>query len=298
MSRIFKKKMENKNGIIIFGASGLIGRYLYDYLKETEKNVIGTYFENKKENMVHYNLISSSIDELDLKNVKYAVISSAATKLDKCKDNPKYSHKVNVLGIKKVIKEISEKGIIPVFLSSASVFDGIDGGYTEDNKRNPISLYGKQKVEVEDFIISDFKDYLIIRPGKIFGIKKGEGVLFTDWYEKYKKNEEILCADDEQLAPTYAKDVAEGIAILIQKNSRGIYHINYPEHFSRYEMALNFFSFLGINYEKLKRCSIKDFNFSERRMENSYLNTSKFLKETGFRFTPLEECYKDIINDT
>ncbi|MBS3075004.1 SDR family oxidoreductase [Candidatus Pacearchaeota archaeon] len=289
--------MEKSNGVIVFGASGLIGRYLYTYLKNNGEKVIGTYFENPEEGLIHYDLVNSSIDELDLRDIKYAIISSAATKLDKCKDNPEYSQKVNVFGIKKLIKEVSKKGIIPVFMSSASVFNGLTGGYSEEDERDPISLYGKQKVEVEDFLISNFKDYLIIRPGKIFGVQKCEGVLFTDWYEKYKKNEEILCADDEQLAPTYAKDVAEGIAILIQKNCKGIYHVNYPEHFSRYEMALNFFSFLGINYNKFRSCSIKDFNFSEKRMKNSYLNISKFIKETGFRFTPLEECYKEIIKN-
>ena len=288
--------MKFKNGVIVFGASGLIGSYLYELLKESYK-VIGTYNKNPKEGMMFFDLTKSSLNELNLEGIKYGIISSAVTKLDKCRDNPEYSYEVNVKGVKGIINEMSERGIIPVFLSSAAVFDGVNGGYRGDDGKNPISVYGEQKAEVEEFIISSLKEYLIVRPGKVFGIKKGEGVLFSDWLEKYKKGEEIKCADDEQISPTYAGDVSRAIMMLLEKDCRGIYNINYPEHYSRYRMALDFFRFLKIKDAKITRCSIKDFNFSEKRMMNSYMDSSRLIKDTGFCFTPLEDLYKSIADN-
>ncbi len=283
--------MKSKNKVIVFGASGLIGSYLYELLKKEDFSVIGTYNNNPKPEMIHFDLISSSLNEIDLNGIKYGIISSAVTKLDKCKDNQQYSYEANVTSVKRIINELVKNGIIPVFLSSAAVFDGEKGGYKEDDKKNPISVYGEQKAEIEDFLISNLEEYLIVRPGKVFGIKKGEGVLFSEWLEKYKKGEEIRCADDEQISPTYAGDVARAIMMLLKKGCNGIYNINYPKHYSRYEMAMDFFEFLGIKNAEVIKCSINDFNFSEKRMINSFMDSSKLIKEVGFCFTPLRECY-------
>ena len=283
-------------GILVLGASGLIGRYLYALIKHENKKVIGTCNKDLKEGVIYFDVINSSIEDLPLENIKYVVICAAIAKLDICKDNPEYSREVNVNALKRIILELSKRDITSVFLSSGAVFDGVVGGYKEDDMRNPTSIYGEQKVEVEDFIISNIKDYLILRLGKVFGIKKGEGVLFTDWLEKYKNDEEILCADDEGLSPIYAGDVAKGILRLIEKNARGIYHLNPQEHYSRFEMANNFFKFLNINNAKIIRCSIDDLGLLEKRIKNSYLDASKFIEETGFSFTPLEKCYELIKN--
>lgn len=288
--------MKNKK-ILIFGASGLIGSYLYRLLKSENKEVIGTYNKNKKPGLVYFDMTNSSLDSLNAENFEYAVICSAITKLDKCKENPEYSYEVNVTGIERIIKELRKKEIIPIFISSAAVFDGDTGGYKEEDKRNPMSIYGKQKKEVEDFMTSNLRDYLIIRPGKVFGIKKGEGNLFTEWLEKYKRGEKILAADDERLSPTYAGDVARGISLLLNSNSRGFYHINSLEDYSRFEMVKDFFDYLNIKDANLIRCSIEDFDFLEKRMKNSYLDASKFIKETKFRFTDLRSCY-DLIEQS
>lgn len=284
------------NQTLILGASGLIGGYLYRFLKQAKQNPIGTFSSNRKEGMFHFDLVSSCWDSLPLDNVKNAVICSAIAKVDKCKDNPDFSRRVNVAGVKRAITYLSERGILPVYFSSASVFDGISGNYKETDITNPTTLYGKQKADVEDFITSSIKDYLIIRPGKVFGLLPGEGVLFADWLSKYKKGEEIKCADDEKLSPVYAGDIARGVNALLERNSRGIYHMNPQQHYSRFEMAKKFFDYLNIKDAKITRCSIDDFPLLEKRNKNTYLDSSKFINETSLNFTSLEDCFNLIKN--
>ena len=289
-----RDELNFEKGVLILGASGLIGSYLYKLLKQKGIKVLGTYTNNKKDEMFYFDLVNSSVDDLPLGGIKYAILCSAVTKLDKCKDNPEHSYSINVTATKKIIKELAHRGIVPVFLSSASVFDGVKGDYVEEDIKNPITEYGRQKAEIDDFVVSNIKDYLIVRPGKVFGLRKGEGVLFSEWFEKYNNKEEIICADDERLSPHYVVDVANGIFNLLEKDLRGIYHMNPPKNFSRFEMVNNFFNFLGINDARITRCSIDDFNFSEKRPKNTFLNASKFIDETGFKFTDLEDCYVKI----
>ena len=284
--------MDKKDTIIILGASGLVGNCLFKQLKKNGKKVIGTYNKNEKPGLIPFDLTRPSLKNIFDKNAKYCIICSAITKLDECKKNSEYSNAVNIDGVKNLLMELYNQSVFPIFLSSGAVFDGIDGDYKEEDERRPISLYGSQKKEIEDFIFSKIEDYLIIRPGKIFSIDSEKDVLFSNWLEKYKNREEIFCADDEKLSPTYVDDVALGIEKLLEKNVRGVYHINYPKSYSRFEMATNFFNYLGVDNAKIVKCSIDDFNFLEKRMRNSYLNTDKFIKETKFQFTAIDYCFK------
>jgi dTDP-4-dehydrorhamnose reductase len=280
-------------GILILGASGFIGRYLFDYLKNENHRVIGTYTKNKKPDLFFFDAISSSLEELPLDKMGYCIICSAISKIDECKTNS-HSASLNVIGLKKVIKTLKEKSIIPVFISSAAVFDGFRGNYKEDDIKNPQNVYGIQKKEVEDFIISDFKDYLIIRLNKIFGIARGDDGIFRNWLDKYKNNCEICCAYDEELSLTYICDVVRGIEKLIEKGKTGTFHIDSGIHKSRLEFAKDFFEYLRIDDAKIKTCSLDAFNFAEKRAKKSYLDSSKFINQTGFEFTSMEECYKII----
>lgn len=285
------KNKKNKKSILIVGASGLIGQHTYDFLKSEGKEVIGTYNKNKREGLIYFDLFDSSLSSLPLEKISHTLICSAITNLDECKKNPEYSYEVNVIGIEKLISKLIQKKTTPIFMSSGAVFDGIQGGYTEKSERNPISLYGNQKVEVEDFIIHHTRDYLIIRPGKICDFNK----MFLDWLEKYKREDTILCANDEKQSFTSPGDIAKAIALLIERNSKGIYHINQPFYCSRFDLATRFFRELGIQDAKIKPCSLDDFG-GEKRAKCSFMDASKFIRETGFEFTKLEEYYLHFIS--
>jgi len=283
---MIKNKMKK---IIILGASGLVGRYLFDYLKKSGKEVVGTYNKNEKAGLFYFDITDSPIETLPIKDADYVIICSGIVKIDECKKDIDNSEKVNVIAIKRVIKEFSKKDIIPVFISGAIVFDGV-GDYKEEDIRNPANEYGKQKKEIEDYLMDNYKNYLIIRLGKVFGFKDKESD-FATWINKYNNGEEIPCIYDEDLSLTSAEDIAKGITILLEKNKRGIFHIDSGVHKSRFEFAIDFFNFLKLKDAKIIRKSVKDFNFLEKRAKNQFLDSSKFIKETNFKFTPLENSY-------
>jgi dTDP-4-dehydrorhamnose reductase len=283
-----------KEKTFILGASGFIGKNLFNFLKEKKMNVVGTYNKNKHKDLIFFDIAKSSVEKLPLEDIKYGILCSGVAKIDECKKKLGYSNKINVVNLEKIIEKFLDKSIIPVFISSESVFDGVRGGYEEASIRNPKSVYGEQKKQIEDFIISNSKEYFIIRLGKIFGTKKEDGGIFFDWIEKYRKGEKIICASNQNLSLTYVMDVAKGIAKLLEKNKFGIFHIDSGIHKSRLEFAEDFFKYLKINDAKIEKCSLEDFHFVDVRAKNAYLNSSKFKKEFNFKFTPLEECYKII----
>ena len=137
--------------IIIIGASGFIGENLYKYFINQGIKVAGTYNYNKKNGLIHFDVENQRIkDVLELKDFSYAIICSAITGIDYCRKHEKRSHNVNVVMTKKLIKDLFDNNIIPIFISTEYVFDGLKGNYKEDDRRKPKPVYGSQKKQVED----------------------------------------------------------------------------------------------------------------------------------------------------
>lgn len=288
--------MKNEE-IFIFGASGFIGGYLFNYMKKNNKKVSGTYNRNKKPGLLFFDTANSSIDEIKLDGVKYGVICSTLANIDTCVKDLDYSNRVNVTGLENLMLGLKKNKITPVFISSGAVFDGMLGGYKEEDPRNPQNVYGIQKKQMEDFIMNNFENYLILRIGKVFGINKTDnGKIFMDWIERYRRNEEIKCAYDEELSLTSIGDAVKCIDLLLNKNKQGVFHIDSGIHKSRFNFANDFFKYLGIEDAKLKACSLDDFNFSDKRAKKPYLDSSKISRELEFLFTPLERYYEIIKN--
>ena len=59
-------------------------------------------------------------------------------------------------------------------------------------------------------------------------------------------------------------------------------------------MAIDFFNYLDIKDAKIIRCGIDDLGLAEKRAKNTYLDASKFIRETDFKFTELKDVYEII----
>jgi len=278
--------------LLVIGASGFIGKNIFTYFQKKGYTTIGTYNSTPMDNMYKLDLTSDNLEDLscDMQHIKYAVISSAIALIDKCKEQEKESYDINVKGTIHIINQLFERNIFPIFLSSDQVFDGKTGNYSDLDERNPITIYGKHKKIVEDFLLSHPKKSLIVRLSKTFDIsKKEEGVLST-WIQKLIDDGELLCATDQILSPTYVKDVSRAIYTAINNEMSGCYNVCSPEAYSRYELASKIKTQLGIKTGKIVPCHISDFNFTDARPLNTSLDPTKFINETNFEFTRMHMC--------
>lgn len=276
---------------LIIGASGYIGKNIYNSFSKNEK-VIGTYHKNWKEGLIYFNLENPNLENLDidLKSVSYALICSSITKPDDCKKNEDNSYKVNVEGTTKLIQQLFQKRIVPVFFSSEYVFDGKKGNYTESDKTAPNTIYGIQKKEIENLLLQTKKESLILRLSKVFGLERGDGTILTSTIDQLKRNEKIKCATDQIFSPIYIWDLVNALELALDKKLNGLYNLASPEHFSRYELSMLLKSELKLDSGEILPCSIRDFNFLESRPLNTSLNIEKFINETGFEFTRMKDC--------
>ena len=98
-------------------------------------------------------------------------------------------------------------GILPIFLSSESVFDGIKGNYIESDSTRPTFVYAEHKDTIEKYIMNKFEKYLIFRIAKIFDSDLYGNTLIANWINDFVNNKDIFCADDNIFCPIHLNDL-------------------------------------------------------------------------------------------
>ena len=269
---------KDKTKIIIIGGSGLIGNSLYNHLKKKRYDAIGTYCSNKKKNLIFFDIKKTKIKSLkNIENAKYLVISHGINiNLDKTKKNYKKSYFINVYKTKKIIDFCFSKKIVPVYISSDGVFDGLKGNYKETDVKKPVHSYGKIKNEVEKYITKSKKKYLIVRISRVFGVKKNDKTFLTELKKKMDYSLKLQISYDQIFSPIFLDDLSNYLEKLIKNKNFGIFHLSSIKMTSHFEIAKQIKDFFKIKKIQLIPCKINSLKLIEKRPLLTHLSTAKF----------------------
>jgi nucleoside-diphosphate-sugar epimerase len=171
--------------ILIIGSQGYIGTALTEYLLKKKFHVIGVdnlIYSQKKINFINknYKFLKFDLREEDkiynlALKVSQVVILAGLVGDPISKKYPDLSNNINYLGIKKLIKICNKAKIKKlIFISTCSNY-GIsktDKLLKEAQILKPISLYSKQKVKIEKFLIKNKFNFssVILRFATAFGV--------------------------------------------------------------------------------------------------------------------------------
>ena len=262
-------------------------------------SALGTQSKPRHHELIVFNLldhrIRNRVDEAFFQSDQpvIGIICAGVSRLDLCRREQSTSYQVNVLGTFRLIDDLVDAGVKPLFLSSDGVFDGTLGYYNEKHPCSPIHEYGRQKVQVEEYLQAVAPGSLIIRLGRLVGDNLAESHLFSEWYRLIQERQQIACIERQILSPTYVNDVAEGIILACKQGLEGVYHLANPEFFPREELAQQFVWALGRQAEVVCKPE-REFKLLERRAAKTYLDSTKFVKTTGMRFTSMREVFNII----
>jgi dTDP-4-dehydrorhamnose reductase len=277
--------------ILVIGAAGFVGEKLYNILSK-DFEVIGTYYAEKKYNFKYLDMSNrESVIKLISKTKPHVVIHTAGiTNVDFFEENPNEIKRVNIQGIKNIIEGCLKTNSKLICISSDYVFDGEKGNYIEEDKPNPISAYGKAKLEEEELVKNSGLNYLILRIAVPYGYNSlSDKQTFEKWViNNLKNNKEIKVIDDQYNTPTLIDDIANAAKRLIELNRTGIYHVTGSERISRYDFALKVAEIFNLDKKLIKKVKTKDLNWKAKRPKDSSLNIDK-LKKLGIKMSNINE---------
>lgn len=145
--------------IVIAGASGGLGRYLYDHCPG---QAVGTHFRHAYRGTVFADFADSTSVLRGLR--PEAVISCVAfTDVDGAQFNPRLSYLSNFAANANLADWCSSNDVPFVFVSTNGVFSGNKGRYRESDIPDPINLYGIHKLMAEEYVRRRCRRYFIVR---------------------------------------------------------------------------------------------------------------------------------------
>ena len=223
--------------------------------------------------------------------ISHAFLLHGITKIDECARSPAGTAKINVDSTIRMIDDLLAAGVTPIFASSDAVFDGRRGLWREEDPVNPILTYGRQKVAVEQYLLTKKVPWIVARLSKVVAIDLDRHSLFAEWIKAIDAGETIWCASDQIFSPTYIEDVVTALILLAEGNFAGILHVCGSDAISRLEL-LTLLTREIRRYREIKAhiipCSIKDLPFPEVRPLNTSMSPKKLYKTTGTAFNSME----------
>ena len=265
--------------ILLLGGKGMLGSDC--------RKVLGQEYEiiapDKKElDIVSWDKV---IDTLQHIRPNIILNCAAVTKVNACEEHKTayLCRKVNVEGPRNLAQGSARFGSKVIHLSSDFVFNGVKAlpqPYFEDDPLDPLSEYGRAKMESEMAVRENASDYLIIRTGWLYG-KEGENFvksLLAQALNK-KKSKKIKVPNDYFGSPTWSYRLAEQIRELIEVEGKGTVHATAEGYCSFYE-ALGFVTEQLNLKVSLEPCRLKDIHKKAKRPTNCILE-NRVLKKNG-----------------
>ena len=211
------------------------------------------------------------------------VVNAAAyTAVDRAESEPELARRINTEAPEILAKEALRLGATLIHYSTDYVFDGTKAAaYVETDSPNPLSVYGRSKLEGERAIQASGCRHLILRTSWVYGAR-GANFLLTV-LRLARERRELRVVDDQIGAPTWCRDIATATAKLAEASVagsiQGLYHLAAAGKTSWCGFASTLLAIAGIGIP-VTPISTGEFHSVARRPANSVLSCAK-LKAFG-----------------
>ncbi len=277
--------------ILVIGAKGMLGRDLVEVLSGCpDREVIGWDIDE-----IDIREEQETIARIASSRAEIVVNLAAYTDVDGCEQDEEKAFAINAEGMKHVALGALKCGAKVIYLSTDYVFDGKQGkAYLEDDPPNPINVYGRSKLRGEQYARDLVKDALIVRTQWLYG---NHGKNFIASILRLAREKGSLSIVNDQVgSPTYTVDLSKAIAVLIEHEARGIYHVVNSDFCSWYALGLEVLKLSGMTRVGVTPISTKESGRSAARPAYSVLNTDKLKRETGGVMRPWFEALEEYLS--
>jgi dTDP-4-dehydrorhamnose reductase len=259
--------------VLILGNKGMLGSDLYaKFFPDHE--VVGKDIED-------FNITSlADCRDVVQECAPDCVINTVAyTNVDGCETDEAACFAINAEGVKN-LAEACRAGVKIVHFSTDYVFDGTKGNpYVEGDLTNPINAYGRSKLQGERYLRETVENLLLIRTAWLYG-KNGQN--FVKTILKKAGNEKMLRVVSDQIgSPTYTRDLAGAVKILVEGDYRGLFHLTNRGRCNWYEFSLKILEYAGVKGVDVEPISSDRSGRGALRPCFSVMSGQKFVSATG-----------------
>jgi dTDP-4-dehydrorhamnose reductase len=295
-----------KRRVLLTGASGLLGRQVFNLLEQDGWEVRGLCSSRCSGKLIKCDLTRQGDIEKQLLDFcpDIVVHMAAERRPEVCHKSTEIAEKINVCATSRLAKACFEAGAWLIYLSTDYVFDGRLSPFTVDATPNPLSEYGQQKLEGERTTLQECPTAAVLRVPLLYGpmeYLKESGV--TALYPDLQSGKTKAADHFQKRYPLYTKDLARVMSKMMEVYCQGallqgIFHWQGEECLTKFDMVQ-----LIAELENLDVSSIVPNTCPPPRPcpEDNCLDCSRLITELGihpseFR-TPIREALRESFQD-
>ncbi len=257
-----------------------------------------TRYTNKiAENIIFLDIEKPSLEIIENLEFSEVFFCAGVTKMQECEEQPKISQAINVEGTRQILEKLIFLKKKINFISSSQVFGRVNYPPTFLTPRVPLNLYGRQKKEIEDFLIRHAPGYCIFRPSKILN-HKGDDI-FKQWKEDLQRGKEIHPASNIRLSPILDSELVNILLYVRKKNLTGIFHASATDSLTYSEAAYMLADIMNIDKKLISPQNVEIPEiyiqpYPNLNLMNDHLIPAHFFKDAS---STLKLYFKKLCND-
>lgn len=236
---------------LVIGASGQVGKALRHKLLDRGDVVVGTHLHHAEPGLASLDMTQAdAVDRLMTAETPDVVwLPAALTNVDLCETDRDLSFQINVRGTQNVGRAAARVGARLVFFSTDYVFDGVQGPFKESDITRPVQVYGRHKVEAEDYLLGLNLPLLIVRPAWIYSADTSPRNFVFRIVEQLRKRTPVKAAIDQYSTPTPTEGLVNKVMEAVARGHEGILHLAGTERLNRYELTEKIAEMSGLSHE-------------------------------------------------
>lgn len=272
--------MSNKQAtILVTGANGQLGKELQALAQDLPSYTF--LFVTKEE----LNIADAAATEkyFAAHPINFCINCAAYTAVDKAESESENAYLINGTAVATLAAACNKNNTQLIHISTDYVFDGTaTQPYKETDQTNPVSVYGRSKLQGEISAIENCPSAIIIRTAWVYS-SFGNNFVKT-MLRLMKERESINVVNDQLGCPTYAADLAAAIMQIIasgkSKENPGIYHYSNAGITNWYAFAVAIKELSGTNCV-VDPITTAQYPTAAKRPAYSVLDTAKITSTFG-----------------
>ena len=215
--------------ILVAGAGGQLGRELIDILSPYD--VHGR--DHHGLDITDRQAVNETVEQV---RPEWVINAAAYNDVDGAEKAPDLAFAVNATGPGYLAAAAARAGAEMAHISTDYVFDGRKGvPYTEQDRADPLSVYGRSKYEGELQVLSAHPSACVLRTAWLYGQYGNNFVKAI--LKAAERGDPLKVVSDQIGSPTWTRHLAQAIAELIRTPARGLFHVANGGSCSRFEFA-------------------------------------------------------------
>lgn len=279
--------MSPRGCLLVTGASGLLGANLSRIALVRGYHVIAA---SHHERLPLEGLESVQVDltqpgaaaELAYStHADWIVHCAAVTNLDWCEEHPEEARLVNTEVPRRLAEAARICGSRFTQISTDGVFDGMTGGYRENDPARPLNIYGHSKLNAERAVRSELPEALIVRTN-LYGWNFQRKHSLAEWIlQRLEAGQRVTAFADVLANPLFVDDLAELLLEAMERELCGTYHLAASDQCTKFEFAQSIAREFGFDQSSIISVKSDEVGLRAARPRKQWLHAGKVTADLG-----------------